>query len=149
MTSRRLTLIAVCLSGVTASCASTQSQFGNFIQETRAEQQGSLALDAVKQLLQLYPPAKNRLAISQTTDDGFGRAFVRALRRDGFAVAEHESGPPADDELAVTYTVDRLDALFLVRLRVISRTETVTLARAYSHDEVAVRPAGAWARQTQ
>jgi len=53
---RKITFIALLLVGL-SGCATTQSTYGNFLPHTPAAYNKTMAEDAVKQLLILYPPA--------------------------------------------------------------------------------------------
>jgi len=58
---------------VLSGCASTQSDYGNFVAKDLIANQSELAIDTVKQLEQFYPPAKNHLVLQQETPDVFGK----------------------------------------------------------------------------
>jgi len=69
-----------------SGCVSTQSDYGNFVDNNRIANQSELAKDSVKQLEKLYPPAKNQLVLQQETPDVLGKALVLGLREAGFAL---------------------------------------------------------------
>ena len=56
---RKITFIALLLVGL-SGCATTQSRYGNFLPPTPEAYHKTMAEDAVKQLLNLYPPASTR-----------------------------------------------------------------------------------------
>ncbi len=78
-----LVLLALALS----SCATTSSQYGNFVESAVLDQE-VLATDAAQQLATLHAPARTRLELRQPATDPFGQALVRTLRNKGFALLE-------------------------------------------------------------
>ena len=84
---RKITFIALLLVGL-CGCATTQSRYGNFLPPTSAAYNKTMAEDAVKQLLKLYPPASTRFDLQQTTPDNFGMTLVESMRVKGYALLE-------------------------------------------------------------
>ena len=147
----------VCAVGL-AGCAATPSPYGNFIREAPAGYDGTVADDAVRQLVSVYPPANTRFDLQQPTPDAFGKLFTTSLRAKGYAVQESASVPvpqgkaaggngavasAASAVLPLRYVLDRAADLY----RVTRRIGDQSLARAYLAQPGALQPAGAWVRK--
>jgi hypothetical protein len=140
-------LLCVVSAASLVACSHART-WGNFVPDARQQDQDTMALDAAKQLTELYAPASTSLTLQHLADDGFGRALVATLRRDGFAVAESNAASHGE-QLVLSYVVDRIDVLLRVTLVVRSDELTLSLTRAYAPQTGVLRPAGAWARQTE
>jgi hypothetical protein len=166
---RNPTFLALHLAGLAglvslAGCATPErSAYGNFTQSAPAAMEQTLADDAVKQLVVLYPPATTRLDLQQATPDAFGSRLVESLRAKGYALLEFKPGAKtaalpatatatdrATDRTAsagkpLRYILDQFDAN-LYRLTV--RVGDQSLTRAYAPAQSGtLRPAGAWVRK--
>lgn len=132
---------------ISASGCAIQPQSGNYTQ-AGSVQQHLMAVDSAKQVYSIYPASSTRLVLSQSAEDSFGRSLIAQLRRSGYAVVHAPSSKLAHPQKAVegsplSYTVDHLDALYFVRVRVGSSE----LSRAYQHNATAT-PASPWALRT-
>ena len=170
---RKNTFLALRLAGLVGlgglgGCATPElSAYGNFTQSAPAAFHQAMAIDAVKQLVAVYPPAHTRLDLQQATPDAFGSRLVESLRVKGYALLEFKPGSktaalPATATATATamatatdraagagkplrYILDQLDAnLYRVTLRVGDQS----LTRAYlAAQSGTLRPAGAWVRK--
>jgi hypothetical protein len=161
----RKTVFLVLLLGGFGGCATTApSAYGNFTQGAPAAFQQTMAIDAVKQLVAVYPPANSRLDLQHATADVFGSSLVESLRAKGYALLEFKPGseksvrssgsasatsvttetaPGAGKPLR--YIVDKPDAN-LYRLTLLVGNQSLT--RAYlAAQSGALHPAGAWVRK--
>jgi hypothetical protein len=161
--SRHRTLAAVLSATIViAGCTNvpTTALSGNYtVGSTEVHQK--LALDTVRQLHALFPPASTRFDIAQPAADSFGIALVTGLREKGYAVMEssavstanrpsspgeaaRQSKPPATG-LVLRYLIDSpgTDNLYRVSLQI----GNGSLSRAYLSDIDGVQAAGAWVRK--
>lgn len=141
---RTLAWLALVLAGCT-----TNPPYGHFAASPAAVDE-ALAADAIKQLTALYPPAKTRLTLAQPTPDPFGRALVKGLRQQGYALLElnpkrAKPSGSAESGLKLAYVLDDTGSLSLYRLTL--RVGTQSLTRAYRAAGGTGVAAGAWARQ--
>jgi len=150
---RKITFIVLLLVGL-SGCATTQSKFGNFLPPTSADYNKTMAEDAVKQLLILYPPASTRFNLQQTTPDNFGITLVESMRAKGYALMEirpelpsqrnsEAQNPPTG--LSLRYVLDQVDSLNLYRVTLLVGNQSMT--RAYLVQDSTVHPAGLWSRK--
>jgi hypothetical protein len=137
-----LLLLVVALAG----CRATGVQYGNFLPDTPTATGDTLARDAVKQLLIVYPPARNRLDLQHDTTDAFGQVLVTTLRGKGYAVQEFQPAPAAaSTALPLRYVVDQASGTDLVRVTLLVGAQSLT--RAYLIRNGTTAPAGAWLRK--
>ena len=150
---RKITFIALLLVGL-CGCATTQSKYGNFLPPTSAAYNKTMAEDAVKQLLILYPPASTRFNLQQTTPDNFGITLVELMRAKGYALMEikpelsaqrnSEAQNPSAG-LSLRYVLDQVNSLNLYRVTLLVGNQSMT--RAYLVQDSTVHPAGLWSRK--
>lgn len=127
-------------------CAPAARTTGSFVARPAAEAMRAIAVDAARQLSQLFPPAHTQLAFVHTTSDDLGRPLVTALRGLGFAVAERSA---RGSHLALAYVVDEIEPFYRVVIRIRTARRRITLARAYAHRGFELRAAGAWTELVQ
>lgn len=160
---RRL-LIVLALAVLASGCAVRNTHFGNFTQPVSMAFDQQVAADAVEKLHALYPPARTQFDLLQPANDVFGRALIRGLREQGFAVREFNSQAPnvhqevvkeADEKLkptyipnvALGYVLDRNGTENFYRLTLSVGGQK--LGRAYAITaEGDARPIGYWTRET-
>jgi hypothetical protein len=150
---RKITFIVLLLVGL-SGCATTQSKYGNFLPPTSAAYNKTMAEDAVKQLLILYPPASTRFDLQQTTPDTFGITLVESMRAKGYALMEIKPELPAQRNseaqnpptgLSLRYVLDQVNSLNLYRVTLLVGNQSMT--RAYLVQDSTVHPAGLWSRK--
>ena len=159
---RRVMVMALCSSAcVLVGCAAVPSAtpydkvYGNHAAAPAALDQ-KLAIDAIRQLVALYPPARTRFKITQSTSDAFGMALVAGLREKGYAVMETTAdgtavptidavGGTDTGELALRYLIDQSAAGDLYRLTLAVAQQQ--LSRAYLVQNGTPYAAGAWVRK--
>jgi type IV secretion system protein TrbH len=157
---RKTAFLALLVVGL-AGCATTApSTYGNFTQSAPAAFNQTMADDAVKQLVAVYPPASTRFDLQHATPDAFGSSLVESLRAKGYALLEFKpaaqaSGASAATDAAATapatagkplrYILDQAESnLYRVTLLVGNQS----LTRAYSAAQNGtLYPAGAWVRK--
>lgn len=154
-------LLAVSLTGcVTTAPAAAPSAYGNFTQNLPAAFDRTMADDAVKQLVAVYPPASTRFDLQHTAPDAFGSALVELLRSKGYAILEIQpleqasaASAPADTASTASattgkplrYILDQADSN-LYRLTLLVDKQSLT--RAYlAAQNGTLYPAGVWARK--
>jgi hypothetical protein len=149
----KITFIVLLLVGL-SGCATTQSKYGNFLPPTSAAYNKTMAEDAVKQLLILYPPASTRFDLQQTTPDTFGITLVESMRAKGYALMEIKPELPAQRNseaqnpptgLSLRYVLDQVNSLNLYRVTLLVGNQSMT--RAYLVQDSTVHPAGLWSRK--
>jgi len=141
---RQITLAAL-LAMALAGCAST-APYGNFATHPPAGLEERIAADTVKQLVTLYPPARTRFHLGQSTPDAYGSALVEALRAKGYALVEFkDAAPAAAPALSLHYVLDAAASPNLYRVTVTVGQKS--LSRAYLAQNDRVAPAGAWVRK--
>ena len=150
---RKITFIVLLLVGL-SGCVTTQSKYGNFLPPTSAAYNKTMAEDAVKQLLILYPPASTRFDLQQTTPDTFGIALVESMRVKGYALMETKPELPVQRNneatnsptgLSLRYILDQVNSLNLYRVTLLVGHQSMT--RAYLVQDSTVHPAGLWSRK--
>jgi hypothetical protein len=119
----------------------------------------AIALDVVKKLVVLYPPARTRFDLRQTASDNFGRALVEQMRSKGYAIEEYKPAsalkPPqlqaatgtngAAPVTSFAYFIDQAgdSGIYRVTLTI----DRHTLIRAYQAGAGGVSPASYWVRK--
>jgi len=150
---RKVTFIALLLVGL-CGCATTQSRYGNFLPPTAAAYHKTMAEDAVKQLLNLYPPASTRFDLQQTTPDMFGTTLVETMRVKGYAFLESNPELPlrrsnetqnSPAGTSLRYILDQVNSLNLYRVTLLIDNQAMTCA--YRVQDSTVHPAGLWSHQ--
>ena len=150
---RKVTFLALLLAGL-CGCATTQSRYGNFLPPTPAAYHKTMAEDAVKQLLNLYPPASTRFDLQQTIPDMFGTTLVETMRVKGYALLESNPELPARRSnkrqnsptgTSLRYILDQVNSLNLYRVTLLIDNQAMT--RAYRVQDSTVHPAGLWSHQ--
>lgn len=149
-----LALLAVGLAG--CATTTTPSTYGNFAQSAPAAFNQTMADDAVKQLVAVYPPASTRFDLQHATPDAFGASLVQLLRAKGYALLEFKPAAQATDATApatapatagkpLRYILDQAESnLYRVTLLIGKQS----LTRAYSAAQNGtLYPAGAWVRK--
>ena len=113
-----------------------------------------MAEDAVKQLLNLYPPASTRFDLQQTTPDTFGTTLVETMRVKGYALLESNPELPvrrsnktqnSPTGTSLRYILDQVNSLNLYRVTLLIDNQAMT--RAYRVQDSTVHPAGLWSHQ--
>jgi hypothetical protein len=151
--------LLACLAGCT-----TSTPYGNFVQDSPAAFNQTMAGDAVKRLVAVYPPARTRFELRQATPDAFGTALVASLRNRGYALLEFRpdaqgkaaasgqasatnaaTAAPSATTLALRYILDLDPGSKLYRVTLLVDTQSLT--RAYLAQDGAVVPAGYWVRK--
>ena len=149
----KITFIVLLLVGL-SGCVTTQSRYGNFLPPTSAAYNKTMAEDALKQLLILYPPASTRFDLQQTTPDTFGITLVESMRAKGYALMEIKPELPAQRNseaqnpptgLSLRYVLDQVNSLNLYRVTLLVGNQSMT--RAYLVQDRTVHPAGLWSRK--
>jgi hypothetical protein len=149
----KITFIVLLLVGL-SGCVTTQSRYGNFLPPTSAAYNKTMAEDALKQLLILYPPASTRFDLQQTTPDTFGITLVESMRAKGYALMEIKPELPAQRNneatnsptgLSLRYILDQVNSLNLYRVTLLVGHQSMT--RAYLVQDSTVHPAGLWSRK--
>jgi hypothetical protein len=137
---------ALFLSGL-SGCAAVGSPYGNFLREPSIAHERTIADDAVKQLVALYPPAMTRFDLRQETPDAFGTVLLASLRANGYAVSEFKAAPsePKTSGFSLRYVLDQPDDLRLYRLTL--WIDDKPLSRVYLAQDGSARPAGVWVRK--
>ena len=163
------TLLAASLAGCATHDSTTSSPYGNFVQDSPAACDRTMAADAVKRLIAVYPPARTRFDLRQVTPDAFGTTLVASLRARGYALLEYQPEQKSQDPLeptgqapapaagaaatikpsipalALRYVLDLDAASNLYRVTLLVGTQSLT--RAYLAQNGSVTPAGAWVRK--
>ena len=145
----------LCMIGL-VGCAAAPSPYGNFSVATPAGVDRTVVEDTVRQLTTVYPPARTRFALQQTTSDAFGQRLMASLRAKGYELQESAQESPkerplrAEDAAVTTATAVPLRYVFdragdLYRLTLVMGTQSLT--RAYLAQNGTAHPAGAWARK--
>jgi hypothetical protein len=157
---RKTAFLALLLTGLVSlfGCATPErSAYGNFTQSAPTAMHNTVANDAVKQLVVLYPPATTRLDLQQATPDAFGSLLVESLRAKGYALLEFKPGSTTaasqdtgTDRAAgagkpLRYILDQLDAN-LYRVTLLVGNQSLTRAYLAAHSGT-LHPAGAWVRK--
>ena len=166
-----ITLLIASLAGCATRDADTSSAYGNFVQNSPAACDQKMAEDAVKRLVAMYPPARTRFDLQQSTSDAFGTALVASMRGKGYALLEYKPAPgsqdlatangqrpvpakapaagaiakPAAATLSLRYILDLDQGSNLYRVTLLVGNQTLT--RAYLAQNGSALPAGAWIRK--
>ena len=138
----RLTIMMLVL--LLAGCAAKTEQIENYVHTVSTADQELIAHDAVKKLVEIYPPSKTRLDLQQPQDP-FGLFLVRDLRLEGYAIKEliPEDKPDtaSAEGLLLKYVLDQADtSLFRLTLTVGSQS----VSRPYQEENGLIKPAGSW-----
>ena len=150
--------MGILLTGCAGAAGTTlhDKLYGNYTVAPAAFDQ-KVASDAIRQLVALYPPARTRFKITQTTSDAFGMALIAGLREKGYAVMETKAdgaaavrtidavGGTDTGELALRYLLDQSAAGDLYRLTLAIAQQQ--LSRAYLVQNGTPYAAGAWVRK--
>lgn len=157
-------MISLILAIINTGCTITPN-YGNFTDSLPDNYNQRLVDDTVSQLIDIYPPAKTRLDLQQSTPDAFGSNLAKSLRAKGYALLEHhdstkeESSRTKKDStgkgkvsdsitpafLALRYTLDQPSNLNLYRIELQIGQQSLT--RAYIVENQSLSPAGAWSRK--
>jgi hypothetical protein len=128
--------------------------------QTTAPAEGkAMAIDVVKKLVVLYPPARTRFDLRQTASDDFGRALVEQMRSKGYAIEEYKQAsapkpPPAQAATganagapvtSLAYFIDRSDDSGIYRVTL--TIDRHSLTRAYQAGAGSISPASYWVRK--
>lgn len=152
---RKIAFLAVLAIGL-AGCATIgpATTYGNFTQSVPAAFNQTMADDAAKQLVAVYPPASTQLDLQHATQDAFGVALVESLRIKGYAILEFKptaqvasivTNEPANTSKPLRYVVDQAESN-LYRLTLLVGNQSLTRAYATAQNG-ALYPAGAWLRK--
>ena len=152
-----------------SGCA-TQAPYGNYLAKSAKIDQTQLAVEAVNQLVRLYPPAWSRFEMKQPTEDPFGQSLVKGLRESGYAVLELKSiatetdtneesatpeepivkVPSASESYPLSYVLDSYvlgNAGDPDLYRLILMVGTQSIMRPYLYQNGKLIPAGYWVRK--
>ncbi|MBC2385350.1 conjugal transfer protein TrbH [Pseudomonas sp. WS 5096] len=132
-----VTILAVVM---LAGCAG--KPYGTFV-ETSVGFQSIIAIDAVNQMANLYPPASTRLSLALEPKDGFGQVLIQQMRLSGYAVYESATVPLAGGKM-FAYVLDNLDS---ANYRVSISVGSETLSRTYAVGNHNITPNGLWTRK--
>ena len=154
---RTIAFLAMIMVGL-AGCATTgqSTTYGNFTQSVPAALNQTMADDAAKQLVAVYPPASTQLDLQHATQDAFGVALVELLRIKGYAVSEFKpaaqvtaatavTNEPANSNKPLRYIVDQAESN-LYRVTLLVGNQSLTRAYATAQNGT-LYPAGAWLRK--
>lgn len=156
---RNLFIVAVIASSL-AGCASRPAPavVGNFADRAVPAHGKAMADDAARKLVALYPPARTRFNLRQSTPDAFGASLVTALRAKGYALSEFLPAPAAvqpastapgtssqSGDASLAYVVDQ--PLEAGQYRVTVLVNNQSLSRLYEARDGAIAPAGYWIRK--
>lgn len=138
-----------------AGCAATppQTSYGNYVAISSPASEKTMAQDAVKRLVRLYPPASTRFNLMHASPDAFGASLIEAMRIKGYALQEFKSEPakseagqaPAAGALSLSYTLDQPIDAALYRVTLLINNQP--LSRVYEAKNGTVTPAGYWIRK--
>jgi hypothetical protein len=119
----------------------------------------AIALDVVKKLVILYPPARTRFDLRQTASDNFGRELVEQMRSKGYAIEEYKPASAQKPPLAqaatgtnagapatsFAYFIDQASdsGIYWVTLTI----DRHSLTRAYQAGAGSISPASYWVRK--
>ncbi len=144
---RMAILMALALSATGCATTSGPFQYGNYLKDQPVSVDKQIASDALKQLADLYPPAKTRFALKQPTPDVFGSELVSGLREAGYALQEYSSKaqPNPDSGLSLRYVLDQAKDDHLYRLTIQVGDQAIN--RPYRQENGTVVPAGYWAHK--
>lgn len=134
----RLFFIALMLGLV--GCA---SQYGSMV-KNNTDANEIIAIDSLKQLTEIYLPAKTTFSLTHpiSPKDTFAQVLVNGLRDRGYAVEEFVKGAsPIGVKIAFTLDEIRDDGLYRVTLHIDDKVMT----RAYQNDAGLITHASAWA----
>jgi hypothetical protein len=154
----------ILLSLVLAALGACQTMTPSASSVTAAQTTGpadgkAIAIDVVKKLVVLYPPARTRFDLRQATSDDFGRALVEQMRSKGYAIEEYkpESASKPARVLAATSTNAVAPATSLAYFidqtgdsgiyRVTLSIDRQSLIRAYQTGAGSISPASYWVRK--
>lgn len=133
-----------------AGCAMPVSQYGNLVANAPTGMNVKLVADTVTQLESLYPPAATKLILEQriSNDDEFGITLLTTLRNKGYAVQEYLPDQPMLEASGVSlgYVIDapaKVQNIYRIKVK----AGTNILTRAYTAQNDAITPAGAWSRR--
>jgi hypothetical protein len=131
LAARIFRLPVVCAALTLAACVTPPPQNGNFSSATE-DTQKEVAIDAIAQMVRVFPPAKYKLTFSQKATDTFGLAFLDGLRTTGYAIEEIAGNEDDDsakknqqsDGNAASYTLDDIDDILRLTIYVGQRSIT-------------------------
>lgn len=132
-------IIILLLIGFLTNC--TSLRYGNFTQASHGVFE-LMAKDTAAQLGHVYPPAKNRLCLSQKVSDPFGMRLIELLRKQGFGVMEKAN---SSREANFFYVVDEPIPRSLYRVSVFVGEQS--LSRAYSLQHGVLAPVSSWSHK--
>lgn len=146
-----LLLLTACIAG----CAATppQTSYGNYAAVSSPADEKTMAQDAVKRLVRLYPPASTRFNLTHASPDAFGASLIESMRTKGYALLEFKSETakseagqaPAAAALSLSYTLDQPIDRALYRVTLLINNQP--LSRVYEAKNGTVTPAGHWVRK--
>ena len=147
-------LFGIVVLSLCGGCSTPEPSSGNITGAHSAE----LVRDAVSVMLEVYPPARTRLALVRKADDGFGNGLTEELRLRGYAVAEYVEPEKKGWGAKKVAKPDGLPFAYLIagtgvenELRVIIHVEGESLSRLYGvageGGETHYTPLGAWSRR--
>ena len=147
-------LFGIVVLSLCGGCSTPEPSSGNIAGAHSAE----LVRDAVSVMLEVYPPARTRLALVRKADDAFGNGLTEELRLRGYAVAEYVEPEKKGWSAKKVAKPDGLPFAYLIagtgvenELRVIIHVGGESLSRLYSvageGGEAHYTPLGSWSRR--
>ena len=154
--------ILLCLMLATLGACQTMTareSSGGVAQLSAPAEGKAIAVDVVKKLVVLYPPARTRFDLRQTASDNFGVALVEQMRSKGYAIDEYK--PASASKLPQAQAAARTNAVapatsfayFIDQAgdsgvyRVTLTIDRQSLTRAYQAGAGGISPASYWVRK--
>lgn len=147
-------VIAASLMLLTGCQTTGQLRQGNYISQDIMIND-ALAADAHKVMLNTFPPARVKLALSGSNEnvkmDAFGQALVERLRKSGYAISDtlDQTKKSMDDVdvlpfnlILFTYIIDQIGDDSNIRVTLLIGDDILT--RGYSKINGEIKPLGAW-----
>nr|WP_321464343.1 hypothetical protein [uncultured Desulfobulbus sp.] len=132
MNTKLAVLILLLCSAVLSGCAGRPGLGTSFVGQLPTDGTVSIAQDATKQLVALYPPGRTSLKLLVPEQaDVFSQGFENTLRKQGFILSSH-------GDVVISYVLDSLQganpAAWYLQLNITDQSRFATLARTYGAD---------------
>jgi hypothetical protein len=140
----RFSILIFALLWLLGGCAT--QPYGSFIQNPSIVTSKVMADDVTAQIVRLYPAANTQFNLRHVANDPFGKALIKNLRLEGFAVQEAIHKPifaEPQKGLPLSYVVDQSGDLYHVKLMI----DDMRLSRAFEVQADSIHPAGLWVRK--
>lgn len=138
-------LVMIGLIFLLSGCASMQ--YGNYV-AISADFSDAMARDSVKQIAQLYPPARTRFILRQSIKDRYGLTLIDMLRKRGYSIVE--SASPLNQQS----TLSAVPMFYLIDMPIPNKLYRVTLvigqqsiSRAYDISNASLQLTGLWSKR--